>query len=63
MKIGEIKVFLNEFDDNLEVKFLKYPSHKPLGFWDMHEWYICKKLYREGGPKDENFLAILVEDE
>lgn len=63
MKIKKLKEFLNKFPDDLEVKFVSYPSHKPIDFWDFHEWYICKKTYQEGGPSDEEFLAILVESD
>lgn len=63
MKIGEIKEFLANFPDDLDIKFIKFPSHKPLAFWHTHEWYVCEQKYRLDGPKDEKFLAILVEDE
>lgn len=62
MNVGTIKEYLSKFPDNLEVKFVKYPSHKPLGFWDVHEWYVCEKKYIKG-PENEKFLAIMVEDE
>ncbi len=63
MKVNELRQILNEYPDDLEVRFLKYKSQKPLGFWHTHEWYLCKNTYRQGGPKDEEFLAIQVEDD
>lgn len=62
MKISQIKNYLDNFPDDLEVKFVKYPSQKPIGFWDTHEWYVCEKKY-VNGPEDERFLAIMLEDE
>lgn len=63
MKIKQLRDFLKNFPDDLEINFVKYPSHKPICFWDFHEWYICKKIYKNGGPRDEEFLAIMIEDD
>jgi hypothetical protein len=62
MNIGEIREYLGNFPDDLEVKFVKHSSLKPLSFWDCHEWFVNEKKYIKG-PKDEKFLAILVEDD
>ena len=62
MNIKDIRDHLSNYPDDMEVRFIKHPSLKPIGFWDFHEWFVCEKKYIKG-PKDEKFLAILIEDE
>lgn len=63
MDVSSLKRMLDHYPDDLNVRFIKHPSMKPLSFWHVHEWFVCKQTYRENGPKNEEFLAILVEDE
>ncbi len=62
MTKAELIEAIAPYPDDINISFVKYPSLKPIAFWDAHEWFVCEKKYVKG-PPDQKFLAIMVEDE
>jgi hypothetical protein len=61
MKIKEIISALKNYDENLEVNFLKGTTHQAIAVWDCHEWFLYEKRYQEE-RRNEQYLAILIDD-
>jgi hypothetical protein len=61
MNVRQFKEALDQYDDDLEVDFLKGDSLKPLGVWDSHEWFVYEKKYLES-RRNQKILAILIDD-